>query len=75
MSVTIHTSHGDIKLEVFCDLVPRSAENFLALCASDYYLGNLFHRNMKGFMIQGGGDLYLHIIKLFLHFTTIFLFI
>lgn len=31
-----------------------SAQNFLALCASGYYDGTIFHRNIKGFMIQGG---------------------
>jgi peptidyl-prolyl cis-trans isomerase-like 3 len=34
--------------------VPKTAENFLALCASNYYDGCLFHRNIKGFMIQTG---------------------
>lgn len=29
-------------------------QNFLALCASSYYDGTIFHRNIKGFMIQGG---------------------
>ena len=38
-SVTLHTNLGDIKCEVFCDQVPRTAENFLALCASGYYDG------------------------------------
>ncbi len=33
---------------------PRAAENFLALCASNYYNGTIFHRNIQGFMIQGG---------------------
>ena len=33
---------------------PRACENFLALCASGYYNGTLFHRNIKGFMVQGG---------------------
>ncbi|KAK1734629.1 peptidyl-prolyl cis-trans isomerase, cyclophilin type, partial [Skeletonema marinoi] len=54
MSVTIHTTIGDVKIEVFCDTAPRTAFNFLALCASGYYDGTAFHRNMKGFMIQGG---------------------
>ena len=54
MSVTLRTSLGDIKLEIFCDLVPKTAENFLALCASGYYNGSTFHRNIKAFMVQGG---------------------
>jgi peptidyl-prolyl cis-trans isomerase-like 3 len=54
MSVTLHTNHGDVKLEIFCDSVPRTAFNFLALAASGYYDGTLFHRNVRGFMVQGG---------------------
>ncbi|TXG62717.1 hypothetical protein EZV62_009711 [Acer yangbiense] len=104
MSVTLHTNLGDIKCEIACDEVPKTAENsvlslrveeywrmmfdvdkivypvylidsvsicsdletegkirkgieivnFLALCASGYYDGTIFHRNIKGFMIQGG---------------------
>ncbi len=54
MSVSIHTTVGDVKIEVFCDTAPRTAFNFLALCASGYYDGTTFHRNMKGFCIQGG---------------------
>lgn len=54
MSVTLHTSLGDIKAEVFCDTAPRTSFNFLALAASGYYDGTLFHRNISGFMIQGG---------------------
>eukprot|EP00898_Chlorokybus_atmophyticus_P007601 jgi/Chlat1/7842/Chrsp66S07341 len=54
MSVTLHTNLGEIKCEIFCDEVPKAAENFLALCASGFYDGTIFHRNIKGFMIQGG---------------------
>ncbi|KAG0914595.1 hypothetical protein G6F33_004108 [Rhizopus arrhizus] len=54
MSVTLHTDLGDIKIEVFCEAVPKTAENFLALCASGYYDNNTFHRNIPGFMIQTG---------------------
>ncbi|KNC86764.1 hypothetical protein SARC_01098 [Sphaeroforma arctica JP610] len=39
MSVTITTSLGDLKLELFIDLCPRACENFLALCGSGYYEG------------------------------------
>lgn len=54
MSVTLHTSLGFLKVELFCDTVPKLTRNFLALLASGYYDGTRFHRNMAGFMIQGG---------------------
>ncbi|KAL9104545.1 MAG: hypothetical protein Q9163_000519 [Psora crenata] len=54
MSVTLHTSLGDIKIEIFCEAVPKTAENFLALCASDVYNGSPFHRSIPQFMIQTG---------------------
>jgi peptidyl-prolyl cis-trans isomerase-like 3 len=54
MSVTLHTDKGDVKIELFCELVPKGCENFLALCASDAYDGALFHRNIKDFMVQVG---------------------
>lgn len=58
MAVTLHTSLGDLKLEIFCDTAPRTSFNFLALCASGAYDGTIFpHRNMKGFMAQGGDPL------------------
>ena len=52
--MTLHTSLGDVKLELACGECPRTCENFLALAASGYYDGTIFHRNIKGFMIQGG---------------------
>lgn len=54
MSVTLHTTVGDIKTELFCADAPKSCENFLALCASHYYDGCVFHRCVKQFMIQTG---------------------
>eukprot|EP00606_Chrysophyceae_sp_TOSAG23-5_P000824 GSChrysophyteH2.ASY1.ANO1.101.1 assembled CDS len=54
MSLTIHTSLGPIKVELFCELVPKACENFLKLSASGYYDNLTFHRCMAGFMIQGG---------------------
>ncbi len=66
-AVTLHTNLGDLKLEVYCEEVPRAAENFLALCASGFYNGTLFHRNIRGFMIQGGdptgAQLYLRMVR------------
>ena len=54
MSVTLNTSAGDLKLELACDVVPRTCENFLALCATGAYDGTAFHRLIPGFMVQGG---------------------
>ncbi|KAF2030098.1 cyclophilin-like protein [Setomelanomma holmii] len=54
MSLRLHTSRGDIKLEIFCETVPKTAENFLALCASGFYNGSPFHRLIPNFMVQGG---------------------
>ncbi|KAG4032613.1 hypothetical protein MFRU_006g00830 [Monilinia fructicola] len=54
MSVTLHTSLGDIKVEVFCESVPKTAENFLALCASNYYNHTPIHRLIPTFMMQTG---------------------
>eukprot|EP00250_Pteridium_aquilinum_P017050 c23429_g1_i3 orf=719-1915(+) len=52
--VRFHTTHGDLNLELHCDLTPRTCENFLTLCEKGYYNGVIFHRNIRNFMIQGG---------------------
>lgn len=54
MSVTLYTTHGELKLELFCKACPKTTYNFLALCASGGYDGSPFHRSIPGFMIQGG---------------------
>ncbi|KAJ5120774.1 uncharacterized protein N7515_010162 [Penicillium bovifimosum] len=54
MSVTLHTTQGDLKVELFCEAVPQTAENFLALCACGAYNDTPFHRLIPGFMVQGG---------------------
>ena len=54
MSLTFFTSHGNLKFELFCEEVPTMCENFLALAASDYYNGTIFHRNVPEFIVQGG---------------------
>lgn len=54
MALTLHTDVGDIKVELFYEECPKATENFLALCASGYYDGCIFHRNIKGFIVQSG---------------------
>lgn len=54
MSVTLKTTSGDIKLELFCQACPKTTYNFLALCASGGYDGSPFHRSIANFMVQTG---------------------
>jgi len=53
--VKIATSMGDITVEVFADEAPISAENFLKYVDEKFYEDLIFHRVIKGFVIQGGG--------------------
>ena len=48
----LHTSCGDLNLELHCDMAPRTCENFLVLSESGYYQDTVFHRCIKNFMIQ-----------------------
>jgi peptidyl-prolyl cis-trans isomerase-like 3 len=54
MSVSLKTNHGTIKIELFCEKAPESSKNFLALAASGGYDNTVFHRSIKGFIVQGG---------------------
>ena len=55
MSVTMRLEgYGCLKFELHCEMVPRTCKNFLALLASGYYADTEFHRNVKGFILQGG---------------------
>jgi peptidyl-prolyl cis-trans isomerase B (cyclophilin B) len=53
--VVIETSMGDITVELDKAKAPVSVENFLGYVKDGYYTGTIFHRVVKGFMIQGGG--------------------
>lgn len=53
--VTIHTSKGDIRLELYPQESPKSVENFLQYAKDGFYDGTVFHRVISHFMIQGGG--------------------
>jgi cyclophilin family peptidyl-prolyl cis-trans isomerase len=51
----IQTSAGEITVELFKDKAPKTVANFLSYVKAGFYRGTIFHRVMKGFMIQGGG--------------------
>ena len=53
-SVTLETTMGDIKIELFEKDMPVTAGNFRKLVESGFYDGIIFHRVIKDFMIQGG---------------------
>ncbi|RKO92503.1 hypothetical protein BDK51DRAFT_36400 [Blyttiomyces helicus] len=56
-SAIIHTSYGDIHLRLFPEYAPKAVENFIGLAKKGYYDNVIFHRVVKGFMIQTGDPL------------------
>ena len=50
----IQTNLGTIRFELLEDASPKTTENFITLAEKGYYDGAIFHRTIKGFMIQGG---------------------
>jgi len=53
--VDLQTSAGVIRIELDAERAPLSTENFLNYVKSGHYDGTIFHRVIKGFMVQGGG--------------------
>lgn len=53
----MHTNMGDIKIKLFPEKTPKTAENFITHAKNGYYDGLKFHRVIKDFMIQGGDPL------------------
>lgn len=53
-TVTLHTNMGNIKIKLFRDEAPDIAENFVQLAMAGKYDNTVFHRVIKGFIIQGG---------------------
>lgn len=52
--VKLHTSLGDVTIELFPDKAPRSVANFLQYVQDGFYDGTVFHRAIPGFLVQGG---------------------
>jgi len=50
----VETNFGDLSLELHTDTAPKAVWNFVRLAQKGYYRGVVFHRNIPGFMIQGG---------------------
>ncbi|MBD1390303.1 peptidylprolyl isomerase [Neiella sp. HB171785] len=53
--VVLHTTFGDIKLNLFEDKAPKTVANFLSYVKDGFYDNTIFHRVIDNFMIQGGG--------------------
>jgi peptidyl-prolyl cis-trans isomerase B (cyclophilin B) len=53
--VDLETSLGNVRIELDNARAPESVRNFLAYLDAGHYNGTVFHRVIKGFMIQGGG--------------------
>ena len=52
--VTFETTAGIIKAELYPEIAPNTVNNFISLINKEFYDGLIFHRVIKGFMIQGG---------------------
>ncbi|MFH0739006.1 MAG: peptidylprolyl isomerase [Candidatus Omnitrophota bacterium] len=52
--VVLETNQGIIEIKLLAQVAPRACENFSTLITKGYYNGVIFHRVIRGFMIQGG---------------------
>jgi peptidyl-prolyl cis-trans isomerase-like protein 2 len=52
--IRLNTNYGSLNIMLHCDLTPKTCENFIELCEYGYYNNTIFHRLIKGFVIQGG---------------------
>lgn len=52
--VLLNTTVGDIDIELWSKEAPKACRNFIQLCLENYYDGTIFHRVVKGFIVQGG---------------------
>lgn len=53
--ITLHTTLGDIAIELDHEKAPKTAANFQKYAEDGFYEGTIFHRVIDGFMVQGGG--------------------
>ncbi len=57
MTVTLHTTKGDISIQMLATIAPNTVANFTKLAESGFYNGVKFHRVIAGFMDQAGDPL------------------
>jgi len=53
-TVVLETTQGNIEIKMMPKVAPKAVENFVTHAKNGYYNGLIFHRVIKGFMIQGG---------------------
>jgi peptidyl-prolyl cis-trans isomerase B (cyclophilin B) len=53
-TATLKTSEGTIEIELFDEDAPKTVQNFTSLAQKGFYDGLIFHRVIRGFMLQGG---------------------
>ncbi|XP_076307192.1 spliceosome-associated protein CWC27 homolog [Tachypleus tridentatus] len=52
--VLLQTTVGELDIELWSKEAPKACRNFIQLCLEGYYDGTIFHRLVKGFIVQGG---------------------
>jgi peptidyl-prolyl cis-trans isomerase B (cyclophilin B) len=55
MKAVLHTTYGDITIELNAEKAPETAANFAQYVKDGFYNGTIFHRVIPNFMVQGGG--------------------
>lgn len=53
-SADLETSHGSVSVELYPEDAPKTVNNFVSLAREGFYDGTVFHRIVKGFVVQGG---------------------
>lgn len=53
-TIVFETTQGNIEIELWPDIAPKTCENMIGLIKKEYYNGIVFHRVIKDFMVQGG---------------------
>ena len=65
--VRLATNLGPLNIELHCDMVPKTCENFINLCKKGYYNNTKFHRSIKHFMVFFFLNNKIYILKHFLN--------